>query len=396
MRALDRIGRRPWMVVALCAGLCVSGATVFAGPAEASLVQRAQTEGSGWIGINLTEFRHAFETPTGVRFESHFVVDAVEQNSDAARVGIRAGDELIALDGRQVTTGLLSGIGASLTPGQVVTIEVRRDGESRSFSVRAGVRPAHRVARRVPAPEAVVWQPSEEAVTKVRAPGRELVITFRTRASGDRGWTYTVEPDVEGVAFDTYAFASDLDSVLVSVDGLTRNLEVLRLARLDALQDMQSVTGEVTRTSAEIAQASAELEERLRVARDELAVISRRAAAVEANRTDSVYRVRIPRAGALSPYLRVRPYFLGALIQDIAPDVAPNLSVAEGVLVIDVARDTPAAEAGLEPGDVIVEINGHHVHGRLDLARALAAHADGVQRVTVVRRGQRVNLEVSQ
>jgi len=52
--------------------------------------------------------------------------------------------------------------------------------------------------------------------------------------------------------------------------------------------------------------------------------------------------------------------WLGVGIQDITADIADamGLSSTDGVLVSDVFEDGPAGEAGLEPGDIIVRVNG--------------------------------------
>jgi serine protease Do len=54
--------------------------------------------------------------------------------------------------------------------------------------------------------------------------------------------------------------------------------------------------------------------------------------------------------------------WLGVSIEDLNGDVADALHMApmSGVLVADVAADSPAARAGLQRGDVITSIN--HVH----------------------------------
>jgi Do/DeqQ family serine protease len=51
---------------------------------------------------------------------------------------------------------------------------------------------------------------------------------------------------------------------------------------------------------------------------------------------------------------------LGVRTQDMTPDLAEALGLedATGVVVVDVMKDSPAAQAGLAPGDVIVSANG--------------------------------------
>jgi len=57
-----------------------------------------------------------------------------------------------------------------------------------------------------------------------------------------------------------------------------------------------------------------------------------------------------------------RPWF-GAKLQAITPDIAESLNLKRpaGALVTDVSSNSPAARAGLQPGDVIAEIDGQPV-----------------------------------
>src|SRR5690606_14393961 len=43
-----------------------------------------------------------------------------------------------------------------------------------------------------------------------------------------------------------------------------------------------------------------------------------------------------------------------------------------GLVVTDVDRDSPAAERGIEPGDVIVAVNSNEVNGAEDVEKAVA------------------------
>ncbi len=64
---------------------------------------------------------------------------------------------------------------------------------------------------------------------------------------------------------------------------------------------------------------------------------------------------------------------LGLVLQPLTPDVAQQLGVQDtrGVLVRSVMDDSPAANAGFHPGDVIVEVNHHQVRTVNELRGAL-------------------------
>ena len=65
----------------------------------------------------------------------------------------------------------------------------------------------------------------------------------------------------------------------------------------------------------------------------------------------------------------------GLAVAPLGRDDARRLGVkpGSGVIVTDVAEGSPADEAGVEPGDVVVEVNRRAVRSPADLGRALAA-----------------------
>lgn len=84
--------------------------------------------------------------------------------------------------------------------------------------------------------------------------------------------------------------------------------------------------------------------------------------------------------------------FLGIQGQDVSPALAAanGLSVQSGVLIAGFASDTagqsPAQQAGLQVGDVIIAINGQTINNSADLAAVDAGQAPGTHlRVTYVR-----------
>jgi serine protease Do len=73
------------------------------------------------------------------------------------------------------------------------------------------------------------------------------------------------------------------------------------------------------------------------------------------------------------PSSEPRPY-LGMHVQQITPEMAKNydLSRTSGVVIVQVERGSPAAEAGLTPGDIIVEIDKRPVKDIKTLNNLLA------------------------
>ena len=89
----------------------------------------------------------------------------------------------------------------------------------------------------------------------------------------------------------------------------------------------------------------------------------------------------------LMPYLIGQNRALGAELIDLRPELAAFFEVDGGVLVIDVPNGTPAAAAGIKPGDVITQIDGVVVRSVQGLRLALS-QADSTIRLTLVRRGE--------
>jgi S1-C subfamily serine protease len=99
----------------------------------------------------------------------------------------------------------------------------------------------------------------------------------------------------------------------------------------------------------------------------------------------------LTRGSATHPYL-------GVALRQLTPEIRESLGVAvpSGALVIGVEAGGPAAAAGLQPGDVIVELAGHRITTVEDVLGALRETEPG-QRVplTVVRAGKRQELSLT-
>jgi serine protease Do len=71
--------------------------------------------------------------------------------------------------------------------------------------------------------------------------------------------------------------------------------------------------------------------------------------------------------------------YLGVHLQDISPDRARALKLAEpeGVEVTQVEPNSPAARAGIRPGDVLLTYNGENILGAEHLLRLVAETPEG-------------------
>jgi serine protease Do len=100
----------------------------------------------------------------------------------------------------------------------------------------------------------------------------------------------------------------------------------------------------------------------------------------------------------LIEYGRTRRGWLGVRIQTVTEEIAEGLGLeeAEGALVASVTPTGPAEEAGIQPGDVIVEFGEEDIEEMRELPRVVAETEVGSEvEVTVLRRGEERTLEVT-
>ncbi|QDU37850.1 Periplasmic serine endoprotease DegP precursor [Maioricimonas rarisocia] len=94
---------------------------------------------------------------------------------------------------------------------------------------------------------------------------------------------------------------------------------------------------------------------------------------------------------------KVQRAFLGVSIQEVTAELADQLELdgVEGAAVTEVHPDTPAANAGLKPGDVIVAFDDQVIRTTRDLQKFVEqADLDADHELTVVRDGKTLTLDV--
>jgi serine protease Do len=90
--------------------------------------------------------------------------------------------------------------------------------------------------------------------------------------------------------------------------------------------------------------------------------------------------------------------YLGIVIQQLTPDLAESFGIdsAKGILVAQVSEDSPAENAGLRQGDVIVEYRGEPVTDVGSFRNQVSLTAPGsTEAVTVLRGDKRKTLQVT-
>jgi S1-C subfamily serine protease len=94
----------------------------------------------------------------------------------------------------------------------------------------------------------------------------------------------------------------------------------------------------------------------------------------------------------------VQRAFLGVIMETVTPEVAAqqNLKVSSGALVLRVVLNSPADKAGLQPGDVIVEIAGTAIKDSKQAQSAVASHKPGdVIEIVIAHGDQKEKLKVT-
>lgn len=94
---------------------------------------------------------------------------------------------------------------------------------------------------------------------------------------------------------------------------------------------------------------------------------------------------------------RVRHGWSGMQFWDISERLAQRLGLesTDGALVVEVYQNSPAAEAGIKPGDVIIEAGGKKIASVADMQDVLRkARAGDVLPLKIVRKGKTINVKI--
>jgi len=99
----------------------------------------------GWIGVEPNELSNELAETFGVRARQGVIITGVLQNGPAAQAGIRPGDVITAVDGKNVAnvSELLSTV-AGLKPGLASKFSLQRQDDRMKLDVTPGVRPRPR------------------------------------------------------------------------------------------------------------------------------------------------------------------------------------------------------------------------------------------------------------
>ena len=390
----DRILRRT-LGIALVSALSVL--SLAGTPVEAVSQSRwPEVEERGWIGISL----EVLEDEWG-RTESVIIIDVVA-SSPADEAGVRPGDRLLAINHLDETRELAElAERLEVYPGDGVVMEVGRAGTRHRVSLTASVRPddfePSQVVEVRYAPDMVeMWVRAMDSmrVELIRNEARKVEI-----GSAQRGGTTqririrqasSADPEVAVIAggstvqvpFEFFIFRGEehdsLRKEMVELNQMVAHLE-LRLGEREEQLRRGGGQGnmhlrqdnEFLRLSSLLngaALRSNSLETAMAEAARQTAGLQYTIAAPGGQSTVLVPEGN-PRAEfrPLTPYLVGRNRVAGAEVTNIRPELAEYFGVSGGVLVLDVSAGTPAALAGIVPGDVITRLDQVGVRSVEDL-----------------------------
>ena len=100
-------------------------------------------------------------------------------------------------------------------------------------------------------------------------------------------------------------------------------------------------------------------------------------------------------AQQLIKYGTIKRGMLGMIIQNLTPDLAHAMQINDkkGALVSQVIPNSPAAQSGLKPEDVIIKLDGNKVKSNIQLRNSLGLKRPGTKiKLTVLRNHHKVTL----
>jgi serine protease Do len=120
----------------------------FAIPAEIAApiveqLRKGQEIERGYLGVNLQPMNDDLADSLGLQHNRGEIVQVVTEDSPAQRAGLKAGDIIVSVNGREVTSDqTVSFLVANLAPGESVPVEVLREGRRLTINTTLGKRPS--------------------------------------------------------------------------------------------------------------------------------------------------------------------------------------------------------------------------------------------------------------
>lgn len=366
-----------------------------------------ETRRSGWLGIS-------YETRmvrSDGRLTEQLMVDDVVDGSPAQHAGLQSGDQLLRINGITASERFLASLSASLVPGDTVRLRIRRTDRERDITVIAGPRPAqylslgprdHIIAIDQDSVRGILRMYMDSArlrLDSLRLPYLRIEGLYRDslwRDSLPRAF-YRDSLFGPGGRFELRLLSPE--SLRVHMDSLW--VKVAPEARAYRFDWPDSLVRKYTWPDSILVRKYTGPDsvrghrfiwpDSVAAHRFEQFIFPRDSAGVYLGR-------RFASPVEVAPFMGVSVYgdrgVAGAELTRIEPGLGDYFGTDTGVLVLRVADRTPAADAGLRAGDVIVRADGKDVTSVSDLRRIVAGARTGrTIPLEILRKKQDVKLE---
>lgn len=338
---------------------------------------------SGWIGVSIevpVRADGSLARPDGL------LVTRVMEDSPAGRAGLRPGERIVRVNGRRATTELFERTARALEPGDRIALTIEGDGYEKEVRVAAA-----------PRPQSPMHFLPREMVVRISSKVDSLrFYAVQTTAAGTTA-TGNVEMTIEA------ARVGDMARAVSSSGGDVEERVTVRAAGESHREPVRVLLGgeEIT-TWFESVQGADSLHERLfgvRVGEGAPSMSFVRSAAPEGPtgvvRTSGA-ALTAESAPSVFSVVEQRDLVAGARLAPVGPDLAAYFDVESGLLVTETIPGTPSTEAGLRPGDVLVEVDGRALDEIEAFRRAWASagHENRTLTLTLVRHGEPMELRL--
>lgn len=407
----------------------------------------------GWIGITFT---YATATISGEE-QTVVVIEDVAEGSPAEEAGIRVGDTVSHLDGQPISQRVFSSLGTlevgdlvRMTirregrPVEVLVEAGPREPMGWVITPNSGEMVIHLDSIRGAILENLdslrlnitrVGTDSlgQFSISILEAPPRRgeekepgnVVFRFPESASPDARRNFVFQ-EFNPVPFGTFFTESEqTDSLKTELQRLRRALTEVRRAELSRMRELQGGTRQPVEELARTDERIRELRSREEALLQEQASATRalqrmteemmrlRLAQVQEEQAEALARFqeaqaehqeqwRMEERSIREQYERHRPtslitigrtFVAGAQLTPLNPSLAEYFKVEEGILVTEVLEGTPADEAGMQAGDVIIRVGGETITSLEDL-RFAVGYLDHPLRVRVIRKSQPLEIVI--
>jgi membrane-associated protease RseP (regulator of RpoE activity) len=384
--------------------------------------------GRGWVGMSV------YVDLTGPTRGTATITE-VSDGSPAAKAGVKPGDILMTINGHGAQDQF-GNVMMTLRAGDPVKAVLQRNGRRRLVQMTAVARPlevastprwnislggdsmADVMFRAMDSLRLRLIQGGDGLLGVITVPGPDDVpegtpATVRLRSvGGDPGAMFGV-PGGSPVAgqllpevrppFSFYVFRGDrTDSLRTEMDQLNQEIRGLRAQRSERLRQLAAGSPPERAqagSDAELLRLNRSLDEAGRRASD-LRSAMERVAKEEAQGQPGHVLGATPGQVVTSSFRPLAPYLLGqnraagAEVVNLRPELAEYFQVDGGVLVVDVPEGTPAAQAGIQPGDVLTTIDGRAIRNIQELRMGLSTSGAEPWRVTLVRKGRTLEVRL--